>query len=130
MIRRTRSLVGLFIVLAVVSNVGCHPKAAVPHPNQLNTFDGAAYDRLTEAQAALTEIKTQYAAGKLPTTAKPVINEAGAIYNTAYASWLNYRDILQGKTGGDPEAQKQKMLEDMNKLAQAIVSLRNLIGGK
>jgi hypothetical protein len=130
MIRKTRSLVGVLIVLAVMSNVGCHTKAAIPHPNQLNSFDGQAYDRLTEAQAVLNEAKAQYAAGKLPVASKTVINDTGNIYNVGYAAWLNYRDIVQGKTAGDPQLAQQTLLIDMNQLAQAIISLKNLIGGK
>jgi predicted lipoprotein len=129
MIRRNRNLAVCLLVLLAVSNIGCQ-KNVTPHPNQLNTFDGQAYDRLTEAQAALNEAKSQYAQGKLPVTAKEVINASGAVYNTTYASWLNYRDIVQGKTAGDPEAARLKMLADMNQLAQAIVQLKNLIGGK
>lgn len=128
--RRTRSITALAVIAILMTalGTGC-PKNVTPHPNQLNTFDGQAYDRLTEAQAALNEAKDQYAAGKLPVTAKTVINDAGAIYNTTSAAWLTYRDTLQGKTAGDPEAAKQALLADLNRLAQAIVNLKAL-GGK
>lgn len=131
MIRSSRShLFAILAVLVVVSNIGCHPNAT-PHPNQINSFDGQAYDRLTEAQAALNEAKAQYQAGKIsgPAT-KQIINAAGSAYETTRTSWQTWRDIVQGKTAGDANAAQLKLTQDMNQLAAAIVNLKSLIGGK
>jgi predicted lipoprotein len=130
MIRKTRSLIGVLIVLVMIASVGCHTKAAVPHPNQLDAFDGQTYDSLVAAQATLDEAKAQFAAGKLPPTAKPVINSAGAAYEQARTAWQLRRDIMLGVKSGDAESTRLLLLNDMNQLAQAIVSLQKLIGGK
>lgn len=108
---------------------GC-AKNATPHPNQINAFDGQTYDRLTEAQAALDEAKVQYQTGKLPATAKTVINDTGAIYEQARTAHNLWRDISLGVKSGDAEATHLLLLSDMNQLAVAIVNLKNIAGGK
>lgn len=126
--RRNRSVVAIFALLLVLSNIGCH-KQVTPHPNQLNAFDGQAYDALATAQATLDQAKAEYAAGKLPAASKQLINTAGVSYNACLAAWLTYRDVVQGKTAGDPAQAQQILLNDMNSLAAAILNLKNVIGG-
>jgi hypothetical protein len=108
---------------------GC-AKNVTPHPNQLNAFDGQVYDRLTEAQAALDEAKAQFAAGKLPPTAKTVINGAGATYEQTRTAWVLWRDVSMGVKQGDQDSLHTQLLADMNQLAQAIINVKALFGGK
>jgi uncharacterized MAPEG superfamily protein len=118
------------LMVAQFATIGCG-KSVHPHPNQLNTLDGQAYDRLTEAQAALDEAKAQYAAAKLPQTAmvKAIINDAGAAYETARTSWMVYRDVLQGTTTGDPTAAQAALQQNMTSLAVAIAKVVQLTSG-
>lgn len=61
----------------------------MPHPNQLNAFDGASFDSLTLAHGALTSLRVQVA------TSYPkyisVFDEAAASYNVAYQTYALYR---------------------------------------
>jgi hypothetical protein len=58
------------------------------HPNQINAFDGASYDGLTVAHAALASFR-------VPISTKdkqyvPVFNEAAAAYSTAFNAYSLY----------------------------------------
>jgi len=105
---------------------GC-AKAQPVHPNQINTFDGDAYDALTAAQAALNEAKSQYSAGKLPASAKAIINSTGAAYNTANASWKSWRDIVQGTKPGDAGAAQAQLTTDLAALSQSVANLKGVL---
>lgn len=73
--------------LAIVLWAGCDTQPA--HPNQLNAFDGAAYNSLTLAHAALTSFRVQ-----IPSLAPqciPVFNEAAASYRTAFDGYATFR---------------------------------------
>jgi opacity protein-like surface antigen len=129
MINRNRYM-ALALCLTLALALGACAKHATPHPNQLDAFDGQTYDSLVAAQATLDEAKAQFSAGKLPPTAKPVINSAGAAYEQARTAWQLRRDIMLGVKSGDAESTRLLLLNDMNQLAQAIVSLQKLIGGK
>lgn len=80
------SLFGL-ATFAVVLSTGCNTEPA--HPNQLNAFDGATYNSLTLAHAALTSLRVQ-----VPTVAQqdvPVFNEAAAAYEVAFNAYASFR---------------------------------------
>lgn len=66
---------------------GCNPQPA--HPNQINTFDGASYDSLTVAHAALLSLRSS-----VSTSERQYItpfNEAVQTYGTAYSAYVAYR---------------------------------------
>jgi hypothetical protein len=126
--RKTAIALAFVLTIAMVSTIGCQ-KNVTPHPNQLSDLDGKVYDRLTEAQAALDEAKAQYSQGKLPPTAKDVINAGGAAYETARTSWMTYRDVLSGVKTGSVDAQQQQLNADMLAMAQAIAKVVALTGG-
>jgi hypothetical protein len=76
------------VVLAHLVLAGCpdNPKPQTLPPGALNHFDATSYESLMGAQAVLNSVKTDYAGGKLPASAKPALNKAIASYNTAQAA--------------------------------------------
>ena len=129
MLQRRYKVSACLLVLILLSfGAGC-AKKATPHPNQINSFDGATYDTLITAQATLSEAKAQFAAGKLPAGSKDIINTAGAAYETARTSWVTWRDVYQGLKPGDANAAQAQLASDMTQLAGAIANLTKLIQG-
>ena len=59
------------------------------HPNQLNTFDGATYDSLTLAHAALGSLRSQISAGYPKYV--PQFNQAASAYTVAFQAYSLYR---------------------------------------
>jgi hypothetical protein len=119
----------ILTVLAVVFTIGCQKKVT-PHPNQLNAFDGQAYDSLVSAQAALDEAKGQYASGKLPPASKAVINDAGAAYESARTGWVYWRDVSMGIKSGDVNEAQAKLQDDLAQLSAAIAKIAAMKGAK
>ncbi len=80
------SAAGLAAVLFVCSGCGgSQPK----HPNQIDPFDGASYDSLTVAHAALISLRSAVSAGR-PQYIGP-FNDAAQSYATAYSAYALYR---------------------------------------
>ena len=61
----------------------------MPHPNQLNAFDGATYDTLTVTHGALSYLRIQIVTS-YPKYA-PVMNQAITAYATAFDAYSLYR---------------------------------------
>ena len=79
----------LVLAIALSMATGCNPQTK--HPNQINTFDGASYDSLTLAHAALASLRTS-----VSTTYpqyKTVFNEAATSYTTAFEAYSVFRTI-------------------------------------
>jgi hypothetical protein len=76
-------ILSLFLMLA--TGCGTQPN----HPNQLDTFDGATYDSLTLAHAALSSLRTQISAGYPKYV--PQFNQAASAYVVAFQSYSLYR---------------------------------------
>lgn len=72
---------------AVLLMTGCNTQPQ--HPNQLNAFDGATYNSLTLAHAALTSFGVEVSA-ELPQYV-PVFNEAAAAYEVAFNTYTTFR---------------------------------------
>ena len=66
---------------------GCTPQSI--HPNQINAFDGATYDSLTVAHAALVSLRGTVSSQYPQYVA--VFNEADASYAVAYNGYATYR---------------------------------------
>lgn len=66
---------------------GCDSQPA--HPNQINAFDGASYDSLTVAHAALVSLRTAVSTTE-PQYVVP-FNQAVESYATAYDAYVVYR---------------------------------------
>ena len=126
--RKARATV-LLTVIAVIFTIGCQKKVT-PHPNQLNAFDGQAYDSLVSAQAAIDEAKGQYASGKLPPSSKAIINDAGAVYESARTGWLYWRDVSMGIKSGDVNEAQARLQDDLAQLSAAIAKVVAIKGGK
>jgi len=79
----------VLLVISVSLFTGCNPQAK--HPNQINSFDGASYDTLTLAHAALTSLRPSVAV-TYPQY-KDAFNEAAASYSAAYEAYSVFRVI-------------------------------------
>lgn len=102
------------VVLALAISTACNIQPS--HPNQINAFDGASYDSLTVAHAALTSFRVQ-----VSTTDKQyvsVFNEAAAAYATGFNSYSLYRTT---------QVNQAAVSVDIANLTVSIVSLENAI---
>ena len=79
-------LIGLFGASAIFL-AGCTPQPT--HPNQINTFDGATFDSLTVAHAALVSLRGTVSSQYPQYTG--VFNQAAASYAVAYNGYGTYR---------------------------------------
>jgi hypothetical protein len=75
------------LLLAAFMTTGCHVQSS--HPNQINTFDGAAYDTMALAHGALTSLRVSISTD-FPHYA-PEFNKAVEAYNTALVIYSAYR---------------------------------------
>lgn len=107
------------LVILAVSITGCQHKGVLAHPNQINAFDGAAYDTLTVAQASLNQAKAL--APRYPQF-KTQLNQAIQSYDAALAAYKAYH--AQGS--GDTEALNQQLAN----LSGQIATLLNSFGVK
>lgn len=82
------------LAAAALITTGCKPQSN--HPNQLNRFDGAAYDSLVLAHGSLVSLKTSVQQ-QYPALA-PDFNKVAEAYNTAVAAYSIYR--MTGATEG------------------------------
>ncbi|MBV8811306.1 MAG: hypothetical protein JO033_21770 [Acidobacteriaceae bacterium] len=75
------------LALALVLGTGCNTQPA--HPNQINAFDGATYDSLILAHAALTSLRSEVITSYRKYT--PEFNQAVAAYAAAYSAYALFR---------------------------------------
>lgn len=78
-----------FALVSALCFAGCKPVKSIP--GAINSFDGASYESLMVAQAALNTLK-QDAPSIEPTVPqfKPVLNQAIQDYNIAEQAWQQY----------------------------------------
>ena len=100
------------VATAFFLSSGCNPQP--PHPNQLNAFDGAAYDSLTLAHGALASLRMQVS--KSYPMYSPVFNEAATAYSAAYDAYSLYR------TNPSDQSKVSAVIRD---LALSIVALES-----
>ncbi len=94
-------------------------KTQPDHPNQLNAFDGATYNSLTLAHAALSSFRDQISSG-LPQYA-PAFNEAATAYEDAFSAYATYRSQPQ---------QNLVVVSAITELTRTLLNLENgLISG-
>ena len=86
--------VAALVAAAIALSTGCSPQAK--HPNQINTFDGASYDSLTLAHAALLTLRSTVATSYPQYTA--AFNQAAASYSLAYNSYALFRTATSNQT--------------------------------
>ncbi len=88
---RQLKLAAVLLALLVLAACPTATKSATTlPPGALNTFDANSYVTLMGAQAALNTVKADFAAGKVPASAKPALNDAIASYNTAESAWQSF----------------------------------------
>ena len=104
---------------ALLTFTGC--KTQPEHPNQLNTFDGAAYDSLTLAHGALGSLRAQVSS-RYPRYA-PVFNQSAAAYSAAFNAYTVYRLTA----GASDQAEVSAAIAN---LAVSIVVLENAFQGE
>ena len=104
------------ITALTISTTGCNTQPN--HPNQLNAFDGASYDSLTVAHAALASFRVDVSTKDRRYVS--LFNEAAAAYSTAFNAYSVYRS-----TQNNPAA----VSVTVSNLTLSIVSLENAIQG-
>jgi hypothetical protein len=104
----------VLLAAAVTISTGCNPQPK--HPNQINAFDGASYDSLTLAHAALSSLRVTVSTTYPRYT--PAFNQAAASYTTAYSAYALFR------TATTNQAQAALAISD---LTVSIVSLENAL---
>lgn len=93
---------------------GCSP--AQKHPNQINTFDGATYDSMTAAHAALASFRTTVAT-KYPQYTT-TFNQAAAAYAVAFDAYSAFRTTPANTTS---------VTVAISNLTVAIIALENAL---
>jgi hypothetical protein len=120
-------LAALALVLAL--GTGCNTQPA--HPNQINAFDGATYDSLTLAHAALTSLRSEVITSYPKYS--PEFNKAAAAYSAAYSAYSLFR--TQSSAEGSVSVQINNLVvtvirletafeADMHASPQSIVKIR------
>jgi hypothetical protein len=85
----------LLVLGAILSiSTGCNTQPT--HPNQINTFDGASYDSLTLAHAALSSLREKVSTTEQKYTAD--FNQAATAYAAAYSAYALYRTSPANQT--------------------------------
>lgn len=93
---RQARIAPLAALLAVLILSGCAKQLTPSHPNQINAFDGAAYDTLITVQASIQTAKTlepQFPQFKIE------LNQAISAYDSAIAAYKLYH----GSAAGAPD---------------------------
>ncbi len=122
-----RRLFPILSACLLLGALGCGPKHVV-HPGAVDNFDSNVYDTLTIAQGVLDQAKTEFAQGKLPATAKTVINDAGGAYNLLRDAWLGYRAVKQTNPSDPAQEYVAKINALLPQINQFIADLRKLLG--
>ena len=104
------------LLLATFVITGCRLQS--PHPNQVNTFDGAAYDTMTLAHGALTSLRVSIAAD-FPRYV-PEFNKAVEAYDAAVVIYSAYRSSSDLETS---------LSAALGNLAVGITSLESALVG-
>ena len=81
------SIVAATAAISLAVATGCNPQPE--HPNQIDAFDGATYDTLTLAHAALNVLQDRIATNYRQYI--PVFNEAAAAYSSAFTAYSIFR---------------------------------------
>lgn len=105
---------GAFLGVALTLSTGCSPQTK--HPNQINAFDGASYDSLTLAHAALSTLRMTVSSTYPQYTS--AFNQAAASYSTAYNAYALFRTA----TANQPAASLA-----IGNLTVGIVALENTL---
>lgn len=82
------------LLLVAFMTTACHVQPQ--HPNQQNTFDGAAFDTLTLSHGALLSLRASISADFPAYT--PEFNTAAEAYNAALAIYSAYRNRAEAET--------------------------------
>jgi hypothetical protein len=81
------AILTLVVVALTISTVACNTQPN--HPNQINTFDGASYDSLTVAHAALASFRVRVST--IDKQYISVFNQAATAYATGFNAYSLYR---------------------------------------
>lgn len=125
-IRRLCRWLAILSVTLMASSCAHKP---VPHPNQINSFDGYAYDLLQAEQGAINQGKQELSNGALPAKAKEPLNYAIRQYDLAQSAWKSWRDCTLA-TNCTPEQTQDKVQNLLDALAAAISQFKLASGGK
>jgi hypothetical protein len=104
----------LAVVALTISTTACNTQPN--HPNQINAFDGASYDSLTVAHAALASFRVHVSTNEKQYVS--VFNEAAAVYSTAFNAYSLYRST---------QSNQAAVSVNIVNLTVSIISLENAI---
>ncbi|SRR5216684_2217084 len=127
-IRRPRGWLAILFIVLMASGCGLVQKP-LPHPNQINPFDGAAYDALQTAQGAINQGKQELHDGTLPAAAKKPLNAAIHDYDLAQSAWKAWRDCVLA-TSCTPTVTQDKVQNALDALAIALSAFKSVSGVK
>jgi hypothetical protein len=122
-----RKLLAVLVVPLLLLGCGKNYKA---HPGAVDNFDSKTYDTLLIAQAGLDDAKQQVAIGKLPPSAKDVINGAGNAYNLLRDAWNGYRAVKTANPTDPAQEYVAKINALLPQVNQFIDDLTRLLGHK
>ena len=106
----------IVIPLLAILLSGC---AKSIRPGSIDAVDSKTYDTLLIAQSVLDNAKVAVLQGKLPASAKPIINSCGEAYNKLRDVWITYR--------ANPDAElEQRIISATLELNRIILELRGL----
>ncbi len=106
----------LVALLFVGASTGC---VHVAHPNQINAFDGSAYDTLIATQAALTELRTKMTAYP---QYKPQFNDLVAAYNLAQSAYKTYHIAGTANTPQTQAALQTQLTDVVSQLSKLLTA--------
>lgn len=98
--------------------------------SRLNQFDVDTYDSLVSCQAAILEAKKDYVSESSPSEAKNAINAATEAYNSAWSSWLRWRNIFTSIVVGDLSAAETKTKTDLASMNAALENMKTVIANR
>ena len=111
------------VALALALLQGCASRPI--HPGAIDKLDSQAYDILLMTQASLDEAKAQIVSGKLPASAKAVVNAAGRAYDVARVAQKAYHEASPGLRS----AKATELTEALAKVNVAVAEVQALVRG-
>lgn len=135
MFRSNFAIVFLALIVACVSVtvIACAKNSAgastpALQPQAVDAFDQYAFDELATAKAGIDQAKAEIAAGNLPKSATPIVNDAIGAYNLAEGLAARYHST--GGTSLDASQLQSEITADLASVAGYIGQLKTAAAGR
>ncbi len=123
---RFEKFVGPVVVVLAMLILGCSmykTKGKTPAANQaVNSFEDYSFRILLDAGAGLEKTRQEILDGKLPPSVTPIFDRAVVVYNNAVNLTKSYDTIV--RSGGDPQAVRDELTNNLSSLVVLIAELR------